>query len=130
MPPDLPLVLVDGLLIEQLLVNLLDNAFKYTPPDSAVEVTAPPPRAPGGGGGGGRGPGLPAGRGGAGLREVLPGRIHAAGLRPRPADRRPIVTAHGGTDLAGNRSPRGAVFRFTLPAAEPAPPPEDDRERA
>jgi len=37
-PPDLPLVAIDDVLIEQVLVNLLDNAIKYTPPDSAIRI--------------------------------------------------------------------------------------------
>jgi two-component system sensor histidine kinase KdpD len=37
---DLPAVPMDGLLIEQVLVNLLDNALKYTPDDSPVELSA------------------------------------------------------------------------------------------
>jgi two-component system sensor histidine kinase KdpD len=40
LPDDLPLVLVDGVLIEQVLINLLDNAAKYSPEGSAIEVSA------------------------------------------------------------------------------------------
>lgn len=36
--PDLPLVRADAVLMEQVLVNLLDNAFKYSPPDAPVRV--------------------------------------------------------------------------------------------
>ena len=39
-PPDLPLVPLDGLLIEQVLINLLENALRYTPPDTPIEITA------------------------------------------------------------------------------------------
>ncbi len=31
LPTDLPLVPIDGALIEQVLVNLLENVLKYTP---------------------------------------------------------------------------------------------------
>ena len=40
MPPDLPLVHVDALLIEQLLVNLIENAVRYTPPRSPITIGA------------------------------------------------------------------------------------------
>ena len=39
-PADLPMVTVDAVLIDQLLVNLLENALRYTPGDSPVEVRA------------------------------------------------------------------------------------------
>ncbi len=38
--PDLPPIYVDGVQIQQVLVNLLDNACKFSPPDSAVDVFA------------------------------------------------------------------------------------------
>jgi len=63
-PPDLPLVEMDDVLMEQVLINLLDNASKYTPQGSpiAVVATGDPERvtvevAD-------RGPGLPPGTGG------------------------------------------------------------------
>jgi len=40
LPADLPLVSVDDVLIGQVLVNLLENAAKYTPPGSPIEVSA------------------------------------------------------------------------------------------
>ena len=40
--PDLPLVQLDFVLIEQVLVNLLDNACNYTPPDSHILIEARP----------------------------------------------------------------------------------------
>ena len=38
--PDLPEVLADPTLLEQVLVNALDNATKYSPPGAAVEIGA------------------------------------------------------------------------------------------
>jgi len=40
--PDLPLIRVDGPLIEQALVNLLENAGRHTPPGTSVLVAARP----------------------------------------------------------------------------------------
>ncbi len=39
-PADLPLLYLDGLLIEQLLINLLENAAKYTPSGTSVHISA------------------------------------------------------------------------------------------
>ena len=116
-PEDLPMAFVDPVLVEQVLVNLLENAMKYTPPASPIEV-----RARGTGDGievdvADRGPGVPAGREaqifekfyrGDGVREIGSG----LGL----AICKGIVEAHGGTIWAENRKEGGAVFRFRLPA--------------
>ena len=40
LPADLPLLSVDAVLLEQVFVNLLENAAKYTPPGSPVEIVA------------------------------------------------------------------------------------------
>jgi two-component system sensor histidine kinase KdpD len=39
-PPDLPLVHVDGRLFEQLLQNYIENAARYSPPRTPIEITA------------------------------------------------------------------------------------------
>jgi two-component system sensor histidine kinase KdpD len=131
LPEDLPLVPVDGVLVEQALVNLLENAAKYTDPPGAIEVTA---RAEDGSivvEVADEGPGLPPG---------TEERIFEKFYRAESARRgfglglpicRAIVTAHGGRIWAERREPRGTRFRFTLPLGV-APPParEDDGERA
>lgn len=38
--PNLSMVFVDAILLEQLLVNLVDNAVRYSPADSPIEVSA------------------------------------------------------------------------------------------
>jgi len=40
LPESLPLLYVDDVLIGQLLVNLLENANKYTPDGTAIEIAA------------------------------------------------------------------------------------------
>ena len=40
LPADLPLVPLDDLLIQQVLTNLVENAAKYTPADSPIEIAA------------------------------------------------------------------------------------------
>jgi two-component system sensor histidine kinase KdpD len=37
---DLPPIAVDGVQLQQVLVNLLDNAIKFSPPDSTIRLTA------------------------------------------------------------------------------------------
>jgi two-component system sensor histidine kinase KdpD len=39
-PDDLPLIQLDFVLIERVLVNLIDNALKYSPSDSSIEIRA------------------------------------------------------------------------------------------
>jgi two-component system sensor histidine kinase KdpD len=39
LPPDLPLVPMDAVLIAQVMNNLLDNACKYSPPNSSIGIT-------------------------------------------------------------------------------------------
>jgi two-component system sensor histidine kinase KdpD len=133
LPPDLPLVPVDGVLIEQVLVNLLDNALKYTEPGSPIRITA---------GVSGRtvtvevadeGPGLPPGAEDRVFEKFYraTGRERGFGLGLPIC--RAIVTAHGGRIWAENQKPRGAAFRFTLPLGDrPAPAVEEagDGERA
>ena len=121
-PAHLPLVPVDGVLIEQVLVNLLDNALKYTPAGSPILVTAAANDGAVTVAVADEGPGLPIGaeervfekfyRGGSGQRGF------GLGLPICHA----IVTAHGGRIWAENKPPHGAAFRFTLPLGEGAPP--------
>ncbi len=40
LPPDLPLILVDPVLVQQALVQIFDNAAKYSPAGSKIEVIA------------------------------------------------------------------------------------------
>ncbi|WP_245986373.1 sensor histidine kinase [Azospirillum thermophilum] len=129
---DLPMLKVDSVLFEQVLFNLLDNAAKYAPPGSLVELRA--------------------WREGEGVRIEI--RDEGDGIPPADVDRifdkfyrvnardrqragtglglaicRGFVEAMGGTITAGNRGDRsGAVFTVILPAAPDPPEMEEEKE--
>ena len=121
-PPDLPLICVDDVLIEQVFVNLLDNFLKYTPADTALEIIA----------------------GQADFRIFVVVRDHGGGFSPGDEERvfdkffrgktdgerglglglaicRAIVHGHEGTIAAETAPDGGAVIRFELPIGG-APP--------
>ena len=120
LPSDLPLVEFDAVLIERVLCNLLENAVKYAPAGSPIDISA---RA------GAerievsvcdRGPGVP--RGGAdifGLFERGARESTKPGVGLGLAICRAIVDAHAGTITAHDRPGGGACFVFTLPAGTP-----------
>jgi two-component system sensor histidine kinase KdpD len=127
-PPDLPLVAIDDVLIEQVLVNLLDNAIKYTPPDSAIRIIATATRDKVTVEVADHGPGLPPGgedRVFEKFYRAAPAGRHGAGLGL--AICRGIVEAHGGRIWAQNLPEGGVAFLFTLPlsGARPATVPVD-----
>ena len=117
LPADLPLVKCDAGLIERVLVNLLENAVKYTPAGTAIGVTAKQTD---------RtmrvevwddGPGLPAGQERAVFARFARGEKESVvpGVGLGLAICEAIVQAHGGKIWAENRVPHGARFVFTLP---------------
>ncbi len=121
LPHDLPLVEIDSLLIERVFANLLENAVKYTPLGTPIEISAT------------TGPnelvvtvsdqghGIPAGE-----EKLIFEKFHrvtregnqgGAGLGLTIC--RSIVEAHGGRIWADNLPTGGAAFHFTLPLTEP-----------
>lgn len=122
-PESLPLVSFDGVLVEQALVNLLENAAKYTPDNAEVAITA---RVDGDSieiTVADRGPGLAAGEETKIFEKFYrahQGRGGGAGLGLAICEG--IVTAHGGRIWAENRVDGGAAFHFTLPIDEGPPP--------
>jgi two-component system sensor histidine kinase KdpD len=121
-PRDVPLISVDPVLVEQVFVNLFENAAKYTPPGSPLEIHA---RNEDDGVEieiADRGPGLPQGLEGRLFEKFFRGpnaKVGGVGLGLSIC--RGIVEAHGGTLVAENRPGGGAVFRVTLPKMEGAP---------
>jgi two-component system sensor histidine kinase KdpD len=128
LPGNLPLIPFDGLLIEQVLVNLFDNAIKYTPKGTPLELSASESfytvtveLAD-------RGPGISPGEEERIFEKFVRGRGSAGGVGLGLAICRTIINAHGGKIWAENREGGGAVFRFTLSSAGLPPAPKREEE--
>jgi two-component system sensor histidine kinase KdpD len=118
---DLPLLEIDAVLIERLLCNLLENAAKYTPAGSLIEIgTTTGPKTvdvwieD-------NGPGLPPGKEEQIFKKFERGQKESPtpGVGLGLAICRAIVEAHGGNIHAANREVGGARFVFTLPRGNP-----------
>jgi two-component system sensor histidine kinase KdpD len=121
--PDLPLVLVDELLVQQVLVNLLENADRHTPPGSPIEVSAAAVDkwliievAD-------RGPGLQPGDEARVFEKFYraPQGHSRLGVGLGLSICKGLVQLHGGRIWAENREGGGAVFRFALPLEDQPP---------
>ena len=122
LPDDMLMADMDARLMVQVVINIVNNAIKYTPEGSHITLSAH--RS-------GRmvaveiaddGPGVPDE-----AKEKLFDRFYTAGNERGDGRRglglglslcKSIVTAHGGTIEVLDNHPRGAVFRFTLRASE------------
>jgi two-component system, OmpR family, sensor histidine kinase KdpD len=117
--PQLPLLLVDEVLMEQALTNVLDNAAKYATPPSEIAIRARADRASVRIEIADEGPGIPEDR----LSLIFEkfhrvrGRDHQrAGTGLGLAICRGFIEAMGGTIVAANRTDRsGAVFTIEMP---------------
>lgn len=124
LPTEMSLLFVDGLLIEQVFTNLLENAARYTPAGSHVIISANTQ---------GRefvimvaddGPGLPPGS-----AEMIFDRFYRGATGPDAgrgsglglAICRAIIHLHGGTVRAANRPQGGSEFTIRLPLADDPP---------
>jgi two-component system sensor histidine kinase KdpD len=119
-PEEIPMVPIDAVLIQQVLVNLLENALRYTSDGTPLEIEASCTAA----------------------QVTLEVRDHGPGIREEEAERlferfyrgegqsprdggvglglticRAIMRAHGGTIAIVNRNEGGAIARLTLPLA-------------
>ncbi|MCK6438955.1 MAG: DUF4118 domain-containing protein [Planctomycetes bacterium] len=132
LPGKLPLVAIDGLLIEQVLINLLENAAKYSPARTPVNIVAKLERS----------------------EVVLSVRDKGQGLPPHERERvfekfyrsaasqgdqgrgaglglaicHAIVKAHGGRIWADANDGGGSVFSFTIPVTGQPPVPGEAPE--
>ncbi len=123
-PPDLPLLHVDGMLLEQVLVNLIDNALNYSPADSPIDIQAHAQDDSLDIAVADRGPGLPPDD-----PELLfdkftrgPAAGNRRGMGLGLAICRSIVRLHGGTIQAQPRPGGGSVFIIRLAIPRPLLP--------
>ncbi len=123
LPEALPLVPIDTALVGQALANLMENAAKYTPAGSPIDVSA---RVEGevlvievad------RGPGIAAGEESRVFEKFvrLPSGAAQPGAGLGLAICRAVAAAHGGTATVSGRAGGGAVFALRLPLGGPPP---------
>ncbi|KIG09928.1 sensor histidine kinase [Caballeronia concitans] len=139
-PRDLPLLQLDAVLMDRLFVNLLENAAKYTPGGTDIQIGAREETS------GDKplvrvwiedhGPGVPPGASARLFEKFTRGEKESAlpGVGLGLAICRAIVEAHGGEIGVENREEQGRVigarFWFTLPVSEPPPPVAEPAEDA
>ena len=120
-PNDLPPVELDYLQIDQVLTNLIENAVRYTPTSSAIEIAVKIMDGQMMISIADRGPGIPP----YDLERIFDKFYRVSGAKRRNSSVmgtglglavcRGLVEAHGGRIWAENRPGGGAIFRFTLP---------------
>jgi len=123
-PPDLPLVPLDFVLVVHVLVNLIDNALKYSPPGSPIQIRTRPSDAEVAIEVADQGVGIPA----EDLDRVFqkfyrvqrPDSVTGTGLGLSIS--KGLVEAHGGRIWARNRPDGGAVITVALPLSESVEP--------
>lgn len=119
---DLLLAKMDARLIVQVLINLLDNAVKYTPSDSQITITAKR---------NGEMVCVSVADNGHGIPDKQKSRVfdmfYTGSTKIADSRRsiglglslcKSIINAHGGEITVTDNTPHGAIFTFTLPAGE------------
>ncbi|OGW46400.1 MAG: hypothetical protein A2078_12945 [Nitrospirae bacterium GWC2_57_9] len=124
LPASLPLIPFDGLLLEQVFMNLFENAIKYTPRGTPLELSASEQLFTVTVEFADKGPGIPPGQEERIFEKFVRGGTAGGGVGLGLAICRAIITAHGGRIWAENRPGGGALFRFTLSSAGVPPLPE------
>ena len=134
-PEDVLMVPMDARLIMQVLINLLDNAVKHTPPEAEIKITVKKDLA------GENAVFCVADRGEGIAPEDLPNifqTFYTSRIKPVDAQKgiglglticESIVSQHGGRMEAGNRTDGpGAEFQFTLPLTDTCPVDKETEE--
>jgi len=129
LPAKLPLVKADPVLLGQVVINLVENAAKFSPPGLPIEIKAWATERSVTLSVTDHGPGIPEGEEEHIFEKLV--RFQQGEARPGAglglAICRGVVQAHGGKILANNRASGGAQFMVSLPLGRtPAPPPTEE----
>ncbi|MDD1649186.1 MAG: sensor histidine kinase KdpD, partial [Methylococcaceae bacterium] len=129
-PTNPPMIHVDSVMIEQVLVNLLENAIRYTPPGSPIDITAERTAFAFTLSVADRGPGIPQGKEKHIFEKFVRGSMEGAqsGSGLGLAICKAIVEAHGGWIEARNRGTGGAEFSLGLSMPGVPPPIAPERQ--
>ncbi|MFO0831999.1 MAG: sensor histidine kinase KdpD [Phycisphaerales bacterium] len=124
-PPDLPLIRVDNAMLPQVIHNLVDNALRYTAPDTPIDVAAWATDSSVIVRVSDQGPGLPDAERARVFQRFFRGRAggasQSAGIGLGLTICEGIVQAHGGRIWTEHNQPRGVSFLFSLPIEYPQP---------
>ncbi|MCW5936687.1 MAG: sensor histidine kinase KdpD [Fimbriimonadaceae bacterium] len=121
LPPDLPLLELDGVLVEQVFVNLFENAARHTPPGTNVWIKAWASNEAMRIEVANDGPSLEPGELATIFEKFSQGSQAHGGSGLGLAICRAIVEAHGGEITAVPAHPQGVRFIVSLPASRTAP---------
>ncbi len=123
LPPGIPMLYADAVMIEQVLINLLENAVRYTPAGSALEIYANLAVDQVEIAVADHGSGIPAGLEAQVFEKFYQAQHETAqsGVGLGLAICRAIVEVHQGRIRVENRPTGGAIFSFTLPLDHPPP---------
>jgi two-component system sensor histidine kinase KdpD len=128
LPANLPLVQADAVLLGQVVVNLVENADKFSPPGLPIEIKAWATERTITLSVTDHGPGIPEGQ----EERIFEKLVRFPQGEPRPgaglglAICKGVVQAHGGKILASNRAAGGAQFMVSLPLGQAPPPPPSE----
>jgi two-component system sensor histidine kinase KdpD len=130
LPPDVPMIFVDTVMIEQVLINLLENALRYTPEKTAIQIIAQAQPTAMKISVADQGMGIPKGSEDKLFEKFYRVKNEAAqsGVGLGLAICRAIIDAHGGSISAKNQATGGAIFSFVIPLNQAPPDLEQENE--
>jgi len=128
LPVNLPLVQADPVLLGQVIINLVENACKFSPADQPIEIKAWATERSITLSVTDHGPGIPEGQEEHIFEKLV--RFQQGEARPGAglglAICKGVVQAHGGKIMASNRASGGAQFLVSLPLGQTPPPPPSE----